>query len=79
LNGWRVQRSTVCAGTVVKDGEGVDNEISTGVLVGADERVDSTAGVYDPLSVLALTSVVKDGVDSEISTGVLVRAEERLG
>jgi hypothetical protein len=36
--------------------------------------------VYDELlSVLALTSVVKDGVDSEIPTDVLVGADERIG
>jgi hypothetical protein len=37
----------------------------------------------EPLSVLALTSIVKDGVgvgvDNEVSTGVLVRADVKTG
>jgi hypothetical protein len=50
------------------------------VLVRADERIGWTDSAYDePLSVLALTSVVKDGVDSEISTDVLVRVDEKIG
>jgi hypothetical protein len=68
--------------SVVKGGVGIDSEVSTGVLVRADERISWTAGMYDePLPVLALTSVVKGGVgaDCEISTGVLVRADERIG